>query len=177
MSSTGAGHSTARPPHNHKGFCSVRTDRSPDASRRPSSTSREAATTLAGAATFVVPAFLDRRAGHRPVGTKYAAMAWHGLEQHLARGALVEELARVGRHGLDLRGAALRAGECRLENDIHIGGSIQKVSASNPTAKTRAIRLPQPSMGLAHAAPGAHDRAFCCRTMMRALTPRQAAAP
>lgn len=176
MSSTGAGHSTARPPYRRNGFCSVRTDRSPDASRRPSSTSREAATTLAGAATIVAHAFLDRRAGHRPVGAKHAAMAWHGLEQRLARGALVEVLARVGRHRLDLRGAALRASERGLANDIHIGGSIQKVSTSNPMARTRAVLLAQPSTGLAHAAPGAHDRAFCCRTMMRALAPRQTAA-
>jgi hypothetical protein len=127
-------------------------------------------------AAIVALAFLDRRTWHRPVGAKHTAIALLRLEQRLASGAFVEVLARVGRHGLDLGGTALRTSQRRLENDVHIGGSIQKVSTSNPTARTRAILLPQSNIGLAHAVPGAHNRVLRCRAMMKALAPRQIAA-
>ena len=54
---------------------------------------------------------------HRAVGTKHAAVAGLRPERHLTILALVEELARVDRHGFRLGKAALRASQDGLESD------------------------------------------------------------
>jgi hypothetical protein len=95
------------------------------------------------------PTLLNWRTRYGPVGAEDAAVALLGLEQRAARRAFVKVLAGVGRHGLDLRSAARRAGQGRLQDDVrgrsdHIGGSIQKVIAISATANTTEVRLTQP---------------------------------
>ena len=50
---------------------------------------------------LVPPNQLDRRARHRSVGTKHAAIAWQWLKFLTAALAYIEELTRSGRHLLD----------------------------------------------------------------------------
>src|SRR5439155_17362358 len=82
---------------------------------------------------------LNGRAGHRSVRAEDAAVARLGLEQRLAGDTLVEILASVGGHGFELGDAAGRTGQRGVENDAHIGGSIQKVRASRPKASSIAL--------------------------------------
>jgi len=62
---------------------------------------------------------LYRRARHRPVRAKHAAIAREGLEPFAAPFAVIEELAGIGRHRLDSLMAAFRASQVRLK--LHIG--------------------------------------------------------
>jgi hypothetical protein len=62
---------------------------------------------------------LDRRARHRSVRAKHAAIAREGLEPFAAPFAVIEELAGIGRHRLDSLMAAFRASQVRLK--LHIG--------------------------------------------------------
>lgn len=64
------------------------------------------------------PVFLDRRTGHRAVGTEHAAIAGFGLQQDVAALAFVEPLAGVGGHGLGLDVAALGAGQGGLQDGL-----------------------------------------------------------
>src|SRR6266576_1183306 len=131
---------------------------------------------LSGAAVVTL-ALLDWGTRYRSIRTKYATITVPWLQQCLAVGAFVKVLACIGRHGLHLRGAARWAGKDRFENDVHIGGSIQKVSARRPKARTSAILLPQSTVGREQAAPGAQSRARRCRHIMKAAAPRQITAP
>ena len=63
------------------------------------------------------PMLLDRRTGHRAVGTEHAAIAGLGLEQDVAALAFVEPLAGIGGHGLGFDMTALRAGQRGFKND------------------------------------------------------------
>src|SRR6185312_5774675 len=110
----------------------------------------------------VVPSLLDGWARHRAVGAEDAAIAMPGLEQRAASGAIVEIKAGVSGHGLDLDRAAGRAGERRLQDRGHTGGSIQKVRASKATARTMAAMLATSKAGRARAVPGEHARARRC---------------
>jgi hypothetical protein len=65
------------------------------------------------AATLARNVFLNRRAWNAAVRTEYAAMTLHGPEQSAAAGAIVEELAGVGRHRLDRGVPAIRADDGR----------------------------------------------------------------
>jgi hypothetical protein len=62
------------------------------------------------------PRLLHRWTLDRTVGTKHAAVAGPGPQQHVARAALVEEDANVRRHNLDGREAARRTREDALED-------------------------------------------------------------
>jgi hypothetical protein len=68
------------------------------------------------AATHVA---LYRRARHRSVRAKHAAIAREGLEPFAAPFAVIEELAGIGRHRLDSLMAAFRASQGGLK--LHIG--------------------------------------------------------
>src|SRR5712691_5500215 len=57
---------------------------------------------------------LDRWTGHRAVGTEHTAIALLRPQPHATTGALIEKLARIGRHGLRFGGPAVRAGNHRL---------------------------------------------------------------
>src|SRR5215469_5690594 len=54
---------------------------------------------------------LDWRARRRTVGKEHAAIAWLRLEARAAATAFVKELAGIGRHGLGLGRAAMRASD------------------------------------------------------------------
>jgi hypothetical protein len=62
---------------------------------------------------------LYRRARHRSVRAKHAAIAREGLEPFAAPFAVIEELAGIGRHRLDGLMAAFRASQDGLK--LHIG--------------------------------------------------------
>jgi len=62
---------------------------------------------------------LCRRAGHRSVRAKHAAIAGKGFEPFAAPFAVVEELACISRHRLDGLMAAFRASQDGLK--LHIG--------------------------------------------------------
>jgi hypothetical protein len=62
--------------------------------------------------------FLDGRTHHRAVGTEYTAIPGLGPKQGFTAGALVKELAGIGRHRLLLLAAALRTGDDRLQHDF-----------------------------------------------------------
>jgi hypothetical protein len=68
------------------------------------------------AATHVA---LYRRARHRSVRAKHAAIAREGLEPFAAPFAVIEELAGIGRHRLDSLMGAFRASQGGLK--LHIG--------------------------------------------------------
>ena len=59
---------------------------------------------------------LDRRAGYRRIGAKYAAVPRQGFQDSSASLAVVEPLARIRRHDLCLDMRALRTGDVRLGN-------------------------------------------------------------
>src|SRR6516162_5653676 len=69
-----------------------------------------------GHARFPCPLGLNRRARHGAERAKHAAVAGLRLQHRVAASALVEELARVGRHGFRLGGAAVRARNERLQD-------------------------------------------------------------
>src|SRR5579859_4961649 len=56
---------------------------------------------------------LNRRTGHRPIGTKHAAIARLRFQQGFAPGALIEILTGIGGHDFIPRVPAVRAGQCR----------------------------------------------------------------
>jgi hypothetical protein len=60
---------------------------------------------------------LDRRTGHRAVGTKHAAVAGQRLKQNFAAHALKVKLARFRRHDFFALLPAARAGEHGAQND------------------------------------------------------------
>jgi len=62
---------------------------------------------------------LNRRAFHRAVRAKDAAVTGPWSQQPLAALALVEELAGIGRHRFLLRVSALRTGQHRVERLRH----------------------------------------------------------
>ena len=72
--------------------------------------------------TCVGRALLRRRAWARTVGAEHAAISRLRPQQLAASPALVEELARVGRHRLGCRSAAYRTGNRRFERDRHFLG-------------------------------------------------------
>ena len=61
-------------------------------------------------AAFVI--LLYRRTGNRTVRAKHAAIACERLQSLATALAVIEELAGVGRHGLNRLMAAFRAREC-----------------------------------------------------------------
>ena len=77
------------------------------------------------AATHVA---LYRRARHRSVRAKHAAIAREGLEPFAAPFAVIEELAGIGRHRLDSLMAAFRASQGGLK--LHIGHREQGSSVT-----------------------------------------------
>ena len=77
------------------------------------------------AATHVA---LYRRARHRSVRAKHAAIAREGLEPFAAPFAVIEELAGIGRHRLDSLMAAFRASQVRLK--LHIGHPSRRTRES-----------------------------------------------
>jgi len=66
---------------------------------------------------------LDGRALHRAIGTKDAAVTCLGPKQDMTIGALVEEEACIGGHGLRCHEGALWTSEGRLQNGrwMHLG--------------------------------------------------------
>jgi len=54
---------------------------------------------------------LDRRTRDIAVRAEYAAIPWLRPQLRPATGALIEELTGIGRHGLRLRGATVRASD------------------------------------------------------------------
>jgi hypothetical protein len=58
---------------------------------------------------------LNRWTWHRTVGTEHAAIARLGFQLCAAAGAFIEELTRIGRHGLRFRNGAVRTGDGRLK--------------------------------------------------------------
>jgi hypothetical protein len=58
---------------------------------------------------------LDRRARHRAVGTKYAAIACSRFQSRAATFAVIEKLTGIERHLLGSLKAALRAGQRRFQ--------------------------------------------------------------
>jgi superfamily I DNA/RNA helicase len=64
-------------------------------------------------AAFLV--LLHRRTGNRTIGAKHAAIARKRLQSRAAAFAVIEELAGVGRHGLNRLLAAFRAGKRCLQ--------------------------------------------------------------
>ena len=65
---------------------------------------------------------LDRRARHRAVRAEHAAIARERLEPFATALAVIEELARIGRHRLDSLIAAFGASECGLK--LHTGSCL-----------------------------------------------------
>ena len=61
---------------------------------------------------------LNWRTGYRAVGAEYAAVTLLRSQHRAAAGALVENLAGVGRHGFHLSGGAMRAGNNRLKEHV-----------------------------------------------------------
>src|SRR5262245_42080408 len=59
---------------------------------------------------------LDWRARHRTIGTEHAAVAMLGPHGRATACAVVDELARVGRHGLRLGSGAIRTGNYRFKD-------------------------------------------------------------
>src|SRR4051794_12378912 len=53
---------------------------------------------------------LNRRTGDIAIGAEDTVVAWLWAEQHAAPDALVEELARIGGHGLRRAASTMRAG-------------------------------------------------------------------
>jgi hypothetical protein len=84
-------------------------------------------------AAIVCACLLHRRAGRRAVGAEDAAVARLRTEQHAATFAVVEELAGVGGHGLDLSVTAVWAGNGRLGlgHALHLCISAYTVIARN----------------------------------------------
>src|SRR5260370_2567234 len=85
---------------------------------------------------------LDRRTGHRAVGTEHTAIALLRPQPHATAGALIEKLACIGRHGLRFGGSAVRAGNYRMVDHSCVlevrGGSrafvrIPKPPSDSPT--------------------------------------------
>ena len=64
---------------------------------------------------------LNRRTLHRAERTKDATVTGIGAQQRLAVGALVKELASIGRHRFQLGKSAIRAGQHRFKNyAVHV---------------------------------------------------------
>src|SRR5437016_4671234 len=59
---------------------------------------------------------LHWRTGHGAVGTEHATIATVGPQLGAAAGAHIKELASVGRHCFQFRGATLRTGDDRLKD-------------------------------------------------------------
>ena len=121
-------------------------------------------------------AHLDRRARHRAVGAKDAAIA--GLRPHdrSAARALVEIQARIGRHDFGLSFPAPGTGQGRFEDDAHIGVSYQNVRASSASPRPKAVELAHLATGREQAAPDAQACARRCCHMTRPAAERQATA-
>jgi hypothetical protein len=75
-------------------------------------------------ATSAFPAFLNRRAGHRPERTEHAAIAGQWLELLSAAFADMEELTGIGRHLFDGLKTALRTGENGFELHRYLTGPV-----------------------------------------------------
>lgn len=60
---------------------------------------------------------LDRRAFHRTVRAKHAAIPLLGFHQSPARLAVIEKLASIGRHGFRFGVATVRTGNSRFKNN------------------------------------------------------------
>ena len=69
---------------------------------------------------------LHRWAFGGSIGAEHAAVTRLRAQQRPARPALVEELAGIGRHELFLRVAAVRAGDHRAQNGIHVVRSLPR---------------------------------------------------
>src|ERR1700730_2182339 len=97
----------------------------PDRSTRPHETSA-GPPSLANSATSVSTGAASRRLArldgwtrHRTIRAEHAAIARFRPQKLAATRAVVEELTAVGRHDLNLRGAAVRAGYRRFEDHRH----------------------------------------------------------
>lgn len=66
------------------------------------------------------PTHLYRRARNGRIRTEHATVADFGPQDHTAASAIIEELASIGRHGLDLRRAAVGASYARLQDRLAI---------------------------------------------------------
>lgn len=127
-----------------------------------------------GTTTIRVVIQLNRRAGDRSIGAEHAAVSGLRTEQCSAALAFVEELAGVGGHRLDLRRATRRAGEGRLKDDRHIGGSYQKVRARSAIADMAATTPDQPKIERPRVGPAAHAPHALARQCRHATYPAPA---
>src|SRR5260370_2871707 len=79
---------------------------------------------------------LDRRTGHRAVGTEHTAIALLRPQPHATAGALIEKLACIGRHGLRFGSSAVRSGNYRMVDHNCVlavaGGSRAKLPCPKP---------------------------------------------
>ena len=94
---------------------------------------RESRARAVSGRTTACGAALDRRAPDVAESAKYAAIPRFRLQDAGTSGAFIEILARIGRHGLGLGRATVRARQCTLQTDrrfvIH-GRSRQLCGAS-----------------------------------------------
>jgi hypothetical protein len=104
---------------------------SPRASTRCSSTACcPLAATASRDAGFARSFRLDRRTWHRAVRAEDATIASLGPQSHTARGADVDNLARICRHALGFCGAASRASDNGLIDHGSLIGKFQHSSRS-----------------------------------------------